>query len=195
MVNCCFVPGCNTGYALDVEHKKKIGLKNKSLFKAPKNTELLARWHRAIPRKDKMLTEKCYVCEVHFKENDILIYDETILNDGTVNKIKRIRPTLKAAGAVPSIFPNLPFYLTEHTIKRKPPLERYINSDKKRFKPSQAYLNTVENSHEEFLFQYLKENLNLLEKPDNKWMFGLTDDEVVIAIWNSGSEKRIIISI
>ncbi|CAI6377387.1 unnamed protein product [Macrosiphum euphorbiae] len=74
-----------------------------------------------------MLTEKCYVCEVHFKENDILIYDETILNDGIVNKIKRIRPTLKA-GAVPFIFPNFPFYLTEHTIKRKPPLERSINS-------------------------------------------------------------------
>ncbi|CAI6366042.1 unnamed protein product [Macrosiphum euphorbiae] len=77
---------------------------------------------------------------------------------------------------------------------RKPLLERSINSDKKRFKPSQAYLNTVENSHEEFSFQYLKENLNLLEKPDNKWMFGLTDDEVVLAIWNSGSEKKIIIS-
>ncbi|CAI6362034.1 unnamed protein product [Macrosiphum euphorbiae] len=84
-----------------------------------------------------MLTEKSYVCEVHFKENDILIYDETILNDGTVIKIKRIIPTLKAV-AVPSIFMNLSFYLTEHTIKRKPPLERSINSDKKRFKPSQA---------------------------------------------------------
>jgi len=87
-----------------------------------------------------MLTERCYVCELHFKQNDILFFDETILNDGTVNKIKRIRPILKA-GAVPSIFPNL----TEHTIKRKPPLERSINSDKKRFKPSQPCLNTVEN--------------------------------------------------
>ncbi|CAI6347112.1 unnamed protein product [Macrosiphum euphorbiae] len=189
MVNCCFVPGCNTGYALHVEHQKKIGLKNKSLFKAPKNTELLARWHRAIRLylgKTKCSQKSVKVCEVHFKENDILIYDEsdeTILNDGKVNKIKRIRPTLKA-GAVPSIFPNLPFYLTEHTIKRKPPLERSINSDKKRFKPSQVYLNTVENSNEEFSFQYLKENLNLLEKPDNKRMFGLTDDEVVLAIWN-----------
>lgn len=140
-----------------------------------------------------MLTEKCYICELHFEENDILLFDETILNDGTVNKIKRIRPILKA-GAVPSIFPNLPLYLTKHTMNRKPPLKRSINIDKKISKPSQACLNTVENSHEEFSFQYLKENLNLLEKPGNKWMFGLTDDEVVLAIWNSDSEKRIVIS-
>lgn len=79
-------------------------------------------------------------------------------------------------------------------MNRKPPLKRSINIDKKISKPSQACLNTVENSHEEFSFQYLKENLNLLEKPGNKWMFGLTDDEVVLAIWNSDSEKRIVIS-
>lgn len=36
MVNCCFVPGSNTGYALDVKQQKTNGLKNKSLFKAPK---------------------------------------------------------------------------------------------------------------------------------------------------------------
>lgn len=84
-----------------------------------------------------MLTEKCYICELHFKENDILLFDETILNDGTVNKIKRIRPILKA-GAVPSIFPNLPFYLTKHTMNRKPPFKRSINIDKKISKPSQA---------------------------------------------------------
>lgn len=50
------------------------------------------------------------MCELHFVENDILLFDETFLND--VNKIKRIRPILKA-GAVPFIFPNLPFHLTE----------------------------------------------------------------------------------
>ncbi|XP_050065245.1 zinc finger MYM-type protein 6-like [Aphis gossypii] len=31
MVKCCFVPGCNTGYALDVKQQESIGLKNKSL--------------------------------------------------------------------------------------------------------------------------------------------------------------------
>jgi len=36
MVKCCFVPVCNTGYAVDVKQQKTIGLKNKSLFKAPK---------------------------------------------------------------------------------------------------------------------------------------------------------------
>jgi hypothetical protein len=79
-------------------------------------------------------------------------------------------------------------------MNRKPPLNRSINIDKKISKPSQACLNTVENSHGEFSFQYLKENLNLLEKPGNKWMFGLTDDEVVLVKWNSESEKRLVIS-
>jgi len=37
-----------------------------------------------------MLTERCYVCELHFEENYILLFDETILNDRTVNTIKRI---------------------------------------------------------------------------------------------------------
>lgn len=32
----CFVPGCKTGYTLDVKQQKSNGLKNKSLFKAPK---------------------------------------------------------------------------------------------------------------------------------------------------------------
>lgn len=36
MVKSCFVPRCNTGYALDVKQQKSIGFKNKSLFKAPK---------------------------------------------------------------------------------------------------------------------------------------------------------------
>lgn len=67
------------------------------------------------------------MCELHFEENDILLFDETILNVGTVNTIKRIRPILKA-GAVLSLFPNFPFYLTEHTIKIKPPLKRFINT-------------------------------------------------------------------
>jgi len=67
---------------------------------------------------------------MHFEENDILLFDETILNNGTVHKIKRIRPSLRAR-VVPFIFPNLLLYLTKNTIKRKPSLEKSINIDKK----------------------------------------------------------------
>jgi len=88
---------------------------------------------------------------MYFEENDILLFGKTVLNDGTVRKIKRVSSTLKAE-VVPSIFPNLPYYSIKPTIKRKPPLERFINIDTKRSKPSQACLNTVENSHEEFFF-------------------------------------------
>lgn len=53
------------------------------------------------------------------------------LFDGTFIKIERIRQILRA-GAIPSIFPNLPFYLTVHNIKRKTTLEKFLNVDKKR---------------------------------------------------------------
>jgi len=52
----------------------------------------------------------CYY-ELHFEENDILLFDKIILNDRTVNKIKRIKPILKT-GIVSSIFPNFPFCLS-----------------------------------------------------------------------------------
>lgn len=198
MVKCCYVPGCTTGNASYVRQQKANGLKNKSLFKPPKNKELLAKWNKAIPRKDKVLTESSYVCELHFEENDVLFYDETILWDGTVNKLKRIRPILRA-GAVPCIFPNLPFYLTKHNKIRKPPRERSLCIDKKLSKPSQSHSDTgemrcPENIYQEFSFQYLKENLNQLEKPDSKWIFKSKDDEVVLVRCNCGSSKKITIS-
>lgn len=71
---------------------------------------VLANSHRAISRKDKMLIERYYVCKLNFEENDILSFDETILNDKRINKIKIIRTILKA-GAVPCIFSNFLFYL------------------------------------------------------------------------------------
>ncbi|XP_016657215.1 uncharacterized protein LOC100167836 isoform X2 [Acyrthosiphon pisum] len=177
MVKSCCVPGCTTGNALYVKQQKSSGLRNKSLFKPPKNAELFAKWVKAIPRKDKVLSESSYVCELHFEEDDVLIYDETILLDGTVNIIKRIRPLLKT-GAVPCIFPNLPFNSTKHNNKRKPPTERFLYIGKNKSK----------------LIPYLKENLNQLEKPDSKWMFELKDDEVELVRWNRGSSKKITIS-
>ncbi|KAL4119113.1 hypothetical protein QTP88_011968 [Uroleucon formosanum] len=198
MVKCCFVPECSTGKTLCVKQQKASGLKNKSLFKPPKNTELFAKWVKAIPRKDKVLSKNSYVCELHFEENDVSFYDETILVDGTVNIIKRFRPILRT-GAVPCIFPNLPFHLAKHSNKRKPPTERSLYIDKNKSKPIPACLDMSEmqcseNINQQFSFQYLIENLNQLEKPDSKWMFELKDDKVEFVRWNCGSSKIITIS-
>jgi len=138
---------------------------------------------------------------LHFKENDIIRYDETILFDGTVNIIKRNRALLRK-GAVPCIFPNLPYSLTEHNNEannREPPTERFLYNKKKKSELIPAHSDTSEmkcseNINQQFSFQYLKENLNQLEKPDSKWMFELKDDEVELVRWNRQCSKRITIS-
>ncbi|XP_060862239.1 uncharacterized protein LOC132939199 [Metopolophium dirhodum] len=197
MVKYCFVPKCTTGNTQYVKQQKASGLRNKSLFKPPKNSELFAKWAKAIPRKDKVLSENSYVCELHFEENDVLIYDETTLLDGTVNIIKRIRPLLRT-GAVPCIFPNQPLNSTKHNNKRKPPTERlFIEKNKSKLIPARSDTSEMqcsEKTNQQFSFQYLKENLNQLEKPDSQWMFELKDDEVELVRWNRGSSKRITIS-
>lgn len=43
--------------------------------------------------------------------------------DGSTHRIKRGRPTLRE-GSVPSIFPNLPSYLSSSRKRRKPPCVR-----------------------------------------------------------------------
>lgn len=54
----CFVPNCTSGYA---SCREKV-----SMFKAPKDPEILSKWQRAIPRKDKLLSNSDFVCEKHF---------------------------------------------------------------------------------------------------------------------------------
>ncbi|CAI6351402.1 unnamed protein product [Macrosiphum euphorbiae] len=205
MVKCCFVPECTTGNYRYNKQQKTSGLRNRSLFKPPQNPSLFEKWFEAIPRKDKVLSESSHVCELHFKENDIIRYDETILFDGTVDVVKRIRAMLRK-GAVPCIFPNLPYSLTEHnneTNNREPPAERFLYNKKKKSKliparsdtsEMQCSENIEENINQQFSFQYLKENLNKLEKPDSKWMFELKDDEVELVRWNRQCSKRITIS-
>ncbi|XP_046395410.1 uncharacterized protein LOC124162800 isoform X5 [Ischnura elegans] len=74
-----------------------------------KDPKLLPVWNKAIGRTDRRLSETDVVCELHFKEEDIIRYWETSLPGGVVHRIKRDRCTLKK-DAVPSIFPPLGTY-------------------------------------------------------------------------------------
>lgn len=58
----CCVPKCTSGYD---KCKEKF-----SLFAIPKDA--LKEYNRAIPRKDKILTEKDHVCEKHFTPECII---------------------------------------------------------------------------------------------------------------------------
>lgn len=107
MVNKCCVPGCDSNY------KRKHGSPKKtSCFEFPKDEIQREKWIRKIPREDLKVTKYTVVCEKHFLEEDIIRFDTLPGKDGHPDiHVPRTRVKLRV-GACPSIFPNLPSYLT-----------------------------------------------------------------------------------
>lgn len=109
MVNKCCVPGCSANY------KKKDGTEPKNYvrsFQFPNDPQQMEKWIRKIPRENLTVTKNTVVCENHFQETDIIKFD--VLpgkGDQPDIKIPRQRYKLKS-DAVPSIFANLPHYLS-----------------------------------------------------------------------------------
>lgn len=60
----CIVPACTSGY--------DSCLQKRHFFTVPKDTIRLAQWTKAIPRKEFVIKPKQVVCELHFKESDII---------------------------------------------------------------------------------------------------------------------------
>lgn len=90
------MPNCSSGYA---SCKEKV-----ITFEVPSDPVRLEAWARAIPRNDRQLTPRDYVCEKHFSDSDIdrrRYYGEL---GGEVLLDKPKRPVL-LRDAVPSIFP------------------------------------------------------------------------------------------
>ncbi|KAJ8917399.1 hypothetical protein NQ315_002423 [Exocentrus adspersus] len=101
----CAVPHCYTGYR---KCKEKA-----SLYRVPDDDFFLNKWQEAIARGDRPITPKDYVCEKHFKEDDIL--RRRIIKD-VVEEYQR--PRLKP-DAIPSIFPELPEFVLKMVKKRR----------------------------------------------------------------------------
>lgn len=80
---------------------------------------MFAQWQRNIPRADMCLSATSAVCELHFEESCVERYytDSHVIN-GEVVRLKRDRPVLKP-DAVPTIFPNLPKYLSKKLPKKR----------------------------------------------------------------------------
>lgn len=92
----CFAPLCTSRHG---EIPKCF------FFGAPKKDKrLFDEWQRAIPRRDKELSKKDYLCEKHFQQEDILRV-ETVMVNGEANYLHRKRPKLRE-GAVPCIWPS-----------------------------------------------------------------------------------------
>lgn len=110
----CFVPGCTSGYK---SCKKKF-----SLFGVPKDEETYRKWQRNIPRADKPLERNAAVCEVHFDPQFVSRHFEHNIQ-GEIVRVERSRPFLKPE-AIPTIFPNVPKYLSKPVPKKRQPKER-----------------------------------------------------------------------
>lgn len=101
----CYAPGCKTGYPRQKNAPKL------SLFGVPSEKQLLQEWQRNLRRCDRPLDATSAVCELHF-EPQLIIRDYVHVIDGKEVRTPRGRPTL-AAGAVPTILPNLPERLSK----------------------------------------------------------------------------------
>ena len=107
----CFSPGCKSGY----RSKNKINEEKIHFFKV-KQKDLQA-WSGIIPRKDKILSDKCSICHLHFEDRFLVKEDKHIINGQTV-VMPRLRWTL-TEDAIPTKFPNLPKYLSRTEPKKR----------------------------------------------------------------------------
>lgn len=125
------------------------------------------------------------VCEKHFDESEIERYFETNMPDGSVHRIKRERILLKK-NAIPSIFPDLPQYMTSKKQIKKTPAERnvYFNDN---------ILYTIDTISE--TYKNLQDSLKNMTLP-NEWFFACAHSSLVLGYLDCNHEvvKKIIIS-
>lgn len=113
----CCVPGCKSNYESEKE--------NVSVFKFPKEERLRRNWLKNIPCTDWTPGNRAVVCEKHLEK--ALIQKEEIYKG--MNDIKRAFPRKRPIlhfEAVPTLFPNLPKYLSKPLamIRQNPEIRR-----------------------------------------------------------------------
>src|ERR1700733_3004333 len=116
----CWAPGCTSGYRSNSDKRH--------FFKVPSDSEILAVWKRRIPRDGNLLT-KHSICDIHFEDQFILKKYTHIINGEKVEMDRGKWELTK--DAVPTIYPNLPKYLslkTPKSRKRKSPVVQGIEA-------------------------------------------------------------------
>uniref|UniRef100_A0A131YKM7 Thap domain protein n=1 Tax=Rhipicephalus appendiculatus TaxID=34631 RepID=A0A131YKM7_RHIAP len=107
--NFCYAPRCRTG---------QKGAPRFSMFTAPKDPKVRKVWQYNLRRLDKPLTEFSCVCERHFDPR-FIVRDYVHIINGAEVRIPRGKPKL-AEGAVPTLLPDLPGYLSKKLPKQRP---------------------------------------------------------------------------
>lgn len=100
----CFAPGCKSGYRNGYSTSRHF-------FGPPKDPTEFKRWEQALHRKDKKLTAKCKVCDIHFEDDGIVKHYHHVVA-GQEILIARGKWEL-APGAIPRLFPALPPHISK----------------------------------------------------------------------------------
>lgn len=145
----------------------------------------LQKWIKAIPRSDRKIGHSDRICELHFPPEKI---SRQFVHkvDGKEVVVERERPSLMP-DAVPTIFPNLPSYLSKNKRKRKSPVKRMPL-------PKKLKLESTDNKEIEkiafdemlhkFIFDDLITNLSHVCKPNKLWAVSSHEDFIVCVKWN-----------
>ncbi|XP_074094037.1 uncharacterized protein LOC141524209 isoform X2 [Cotesia typhae] len=97
MVKVCAVNNCVSGRKAERNKRKQLKKRQTALFKVPKCPRKFQEWQSALSQ---TLTGNSFICELHFKDKDVIKEDKINLPDGSVYRSPRIKCDL-ALGAVP----------------------------------------------------------------------------------------------
>lgn len=107
----CPAYGCKNGYD---SQRKQPDCKKVSFNLVPKDKELLDKWIRANPRKDWVPTKYTRMCSDHFTDEDFIIQRTDKSSRRRKKFVDQSLPNRRLKhDAVPSIFAEVPAYLTK----------------------------------------------------------------------------------
>jgi len=116
----CCAPGCSANYDTASGYT--------SVFRFPADDVRRQQWINKIPRENLNVTKNTVICSRHFEQRFTITEDQFSVN-GELVTVRRDRPKL-TDDAYPSIFANVPSYLSTHVPqKRKEPADRQREID------------------------------------------------------------------
>lgn len=120
MVNKCVAVSCNSGYASSSSSSTTSGFKV-TFHRFPKDTILRRKWLSRLSRENFTPSSHSRLCSRHFVDSDFM----TCRNDSNRSRSSAKSATPKRrllkSDAVPSVFTNLPKYLSYDTHRREDP--------------------------------------------------------------------------
>jgi len=113
MPNKCVAFGCKTGYDRQESGSDEVTGDKPTLHSFPKDKTLFDKWVKAISRKDFVPSQYSRVCSKHFLPSDFVeVSEDSNVTRHKPKTDKKLMNRYLKKDAVPSIFDNVPSYLT-----------------------------------------------------------------------------------